>query len=95
MRNSEKYLEKNRPNICRRRRQVHGREGISGEVLVEKRRRIKKRLSAWPPHGRSEINRSLLGSVAEKVLRSTTSPLLLVRASDEAKTEGEAPSDPS
>jgi nucleotide-binding universal stress UspA family protein len=32
----------------------------------------------------------LLGSVAEKVLRSTTNPLLLVRAGEQAKSEGEA-----
>jgi nucleotide-binding universal stress UspA family protein len=32
----------------------------------------------------------LLGSVAEKVLRGTSNPLVLIRASGEAKTEGEA-----
>ena len=35
------------------------------------------------------------GSVAEKVLRSATNPLLLIRATEEAKTEGEASSNPS
>jgi nucleotide-binding universal stress UspA family protein len=41
-------------------------------------------------HGRSGINRWLLGSIAEKVLRGATNPLLLIRATEEAKTEGEA-----
>jgi nucleotide-binding universal stress UspA family protein len=40
-------------------------------------------------HGRSGINRWLLGSVAEKVLRGSPNPLLLVRAKAEASTEGE------
>lgn len=41
-------------------------------------------------HGRSGINRFLLGSIAEKVLRAATSPLLLVRATEGMNTEGEA-----
>jgi nucleotide-binding universal stress UspA family protein len=39
-------------------------------------------------HGRSGINRLLMGSVAEKVLRSATNPLILIRASEEADSEG-------
>ena len=41
-------------------------------------------------HGRSGLNRFLLGSVAEKVLRGTANPLLIVRATEAAKAEGEA-----
>jgi nucleotide-binding universal stress UspA family protein len=41
-------------------------------------------------HGRSGLNRFLLGSVAEKVLRGSANPLLLVRATEEAKGEGES-----
>ena len=40
-------------------------------------------------HGRSGLGRLILGSVAEAVLRSTTTPILLVRAS-----EGAAGGDP-
>jgi nucleotide-binding universal stress UspA family protein len=40
-------------------------------------------------HGRSGIHRWLLGSVAEKVLRGTNRPLLLIRASEEAPAAGE------
>ena len=36
------------------------------------------------------MSRWLFGSIAEKVLRAATNPLLLVRASEEALTEGEA-----
>lgn len=41
-------------------------------------------------HGRSGVERWLLGSVAEKVLRGAINPLLLIRATKEAKSEGEA-----
>ena len=47
-------------------------------------------LIAMATHGRSGLNRFLLGSVAEKVLRGTPNPLLLVRATEQAKAEGEA-----
>ena len=38
-------------------------------------------------HGRSGINRWMMGSVAEKVLRGTTAPLFLVRADEAGVTE--------
>ena len=41
-------------------------------------------------HDRSGINRWLLGSVAEKVLRGTSNPLLLVRAPCETPPDGHA-----
>ena len=46
-------------------------------------------LIAMATHGRSGIDRWLLGSVAEKVLRGTTNPLLLVRATEHGKSDGE------
>lgn len=47
-------------------------------------------LIAMATHGRSGLDRFLIGSVAEKVLRGTANPLLLVRAAEAAKAEGEA-----
>ncbi len=41
-------------------------------------------------HGRSGIHRWLLGSVAEKVLRGTSNPLLLVRPAPESRAGGQA-----
>jgi len=41
-------------------------------------------------HGHSGMNRWLLGSVTEKVLRGGTNPMLLVRATEEGKTNGGA-----
>jgi nucleotide-binding universal stress UspA family protein len=40
--------------------------------------------------GRSGIHRWLMGSVAEKVLRGATNPLLLVRGDEEGKSDGVA-----
>ncbi|MGH7871968.1 MAG: universal stress protein [Candidatus Binatia bacterium] len=41
-------------------------------------------------HGRSGLNRWLLGSVAEKILRAASGPLLLVRAAMQAASAGRA-----
>ena len=65
-------------------------KGRAEEVIIEKGEADTAMLITMATHGRSGINRWLLGSVAEKVLRASANPLLLVRATDEAKTEGEA-----
>jgi nucleotide-binding universal stress UspA family protein len=59
-------------------------------AIIEKGEADKNALITMATHGRSGLNRFLLGSVAEKVLRGSTNPLLLVRATEEAKAEGEA-----
>jgi nucleotide-binding universal stress UspA family protein len=65
-------------------------KGTVAEVIVDKAAAEKNTLINMATHGHSGIKRWLLGSVAEKVLRGTTNPLLLIRATEEAKTEGEA-----
>jgi nucleotide-binding universal stress UspA family protein len=64
-------------------------KGRAEEVIIAKAVADKETLITMATHGRSGINRWLLGSVAEKVLRGSANPLLLVRAKAEAKTEGE------
>ncbi len=64
-------------------------KGRPHEVIVERAAADKGTLVSMATHGRSGLNRWLLGSVTEKVLRTTNSPLLLVRAAEEAKTEGQ------
>ena len=59
---------------------IIGKAGADGGTLI-----------AMATHGRSGMDRFLLGSVAEKVLRGSANPLVLVRAKEEAKTSGEAP----
>jgi nucleotide-binding universal stress UspA family protein len=66
------------------------RQGHPAEIIIETAAGEKDTLIAMASHGRSGLNRFLLGSVAEKVLRGTENPLLLVRAKDRAPSEGEA-----
>jgi nucleotide-binding universal stress UspA family protein len=56
--------------------------GRPADVIIERAEAEKGTLIAMATHGRSGINRWMMGSVAEKVLRGTTTPLFLVRASD-------------
>lgn len=57
--------------------------GKPAEVILEKATAEPATLVAMATHGRSGLNRWLLGSVAEKVLRGTGNPLFLVRADDD------------
>lgn len=54
--------------------------GRPADVIIERAEAEKGTLIAMATHGRSGINRWMMGSVAEKVLRGTTAPLFLVRA---------------
>jgi nucleotide-binding universal stress UspA family protein len=65
-------------------------KGRAEEVIIEKGEADTAMLIAMATHGRSGLNRFLLGSVAEKVLRGTANPLLLVRATETSKSDGEA-----
>ena len=65
-------------------------KGKAEQMIIERAAKDKATLVTMATHGRSGINRWLLGSVTEKVLRGATNPLLLIRATEEAKTDGEA-----
>jgi nucleotide-binding universal stress UspA family protein len=60
-------------------------QGDPGELIVAKAELDKSTLIAMTTHGRSGLNRWLLGSVAEKVLRATVNPLLLARVDPEGE----------
>jgi len=64
--------------------------GHAANSIVESAASDPDTLIAMATHGRSGVDRFLLGSVAEKVLRGETNSLLLVRASEAARTDGEA-----
>jgi nucleotide-binding universal stress UspA family protein len=57
-------------------------KGKAADVIIESAAAEKKTLIAMATHGRAGLNRFLLGSVAEKVLRGASNPLLLVRATE-------------
>ena len=90
VRSSEQYLRGVASTFAKADVKCTVEKGWAEEAIIEKAAADKGTLVSMATHGRSGINRWLLGSVAEKVLRGTASPLLLVRAAEEAKTEGEA-----
>jgi nucleotide-binding universal stress UspA family protein len=64
--------------------------GRAGEVITDRAEADIGMLITMATHGRSGVNRWLLGSVAEKVLRGTANPLLVIRAKENSRSEGEA-----
>ena len=89
-RSSEQYLKKIAGSFSDVNVRCTVERGRPEDVIIEKAAADKTTLIAMATHGRSGMSRWLLGSIAEKVLRAATNPLLLVRASEEALTEGEA-----
>ena len=86
---SESYLERISKTFPETSVTRSVRIGKPEEMIIEKANQDKGTLITMATHGRSGLSRWLLGSVAEKVLRGTTNPLLLVRASEGGKSEGE------
>jgi len=90
MRSSETYLRGVAATFHGAKVECTVEKGRAEDTIIEKGAIDNARLIAMATHGRSGLNRFLLGSVAEKVLRGAANPLLLVRATEEAKSEGEA-----
>lgn len=65
-------------------------QGITPEVIIGKAAADESTLIAMATHGHSGLGRWLLGSVAEKVLRASNNPLLLVRAVANPRTARKA-----
>lgn len=62
--------------------------GVAAGLIVAHAAADRNALICIATHGRSGLQRWLLGSVAEKVLRATANPLLLVRAGENAPVNG-------
>ena len=58
--------------------------------MIERAATDKDMLIVMATHGRSGIQRWVLGSVADKVLHGSTNHLFLIRANDQGKVAGEA-----
>jgi nucleotide-binding universal stress UspA family protein len=65
-------------------------KGTPDKVIVEKAAADESALIVMATHGRSGIQRWLLGSVADKVLHGTSNHLFLIRASENAGADEEA-----
>jgi nucleotide-binding universal stress UspA family protein len=87
VRNSEQYLRGVAGTFPGANTKCRVEKGKAEQVIIETAAADKGTLITMATHGRSGINRWLLGSIAEKVLRGATNPLLLVRATEEGKTE--------
>ncbi len=63
--------------------EVH--EGNPANHIVDEAEKTNDTLIAMATHGRSGLGRWLMGSVTDKVLRSTTSPMLITNAREDAQ----------
>ena len=64
--------------------------GKPADAIIERAAADKGTLIAMATHGRSGVNRWVMGSVAEKVLRGSECTMFLVRADEEAGANGTA-----
>ena len=64
--------------------------GKPADAIIERAAADKGTLIAMATHGRSGVNRWVMGSVAEKVLRGSESTMFLVRADEESGAKGAA-----
>jgi nucleotide-binding universal stress UspA family protein len=83
------YLEQIAETFHPHNAKVAVEKGNPEEIIIDKAAVNKTTMIAMVTHGRSGLDRWLMGSIAEKVLRGTSNPLLLVRAKDGFKADGE------
>jgi nucleotide-binding universal stress UspA family protein len=77
------YLERVAKNFLVGEVQCTVRKGNAADAIIELAAAEKQTLIAMATHGRSGLDRWLLGSVAEKVLRGASNATLVVRAKKE------------
>jgi nucleotide-binding universal stress UspA family protein len=65
-------------------------KGKPEDVVIEKAAADKDTMIVMATHGRSGVQRWLLGSVADKVLHGSANHMFLVRATEQGKTDGVA-----
>lgn len=85
VREAEEYLAAVRARLTRTgvdRVEVSVWYGPPADSIVDAARFRKADLIVMSTHGRSGLGRLIVGSVAETVLRSTTTPILLVRSQE-------------
>lgn len=61
------------------------RFGNPGREIGDFAREVQSELVVMPSHGRSGVTRFLMGSVAERVVRSAPCPVLILRDDDQAE----------
>ena len=78
---AEKYLAKTKAKLSKRGLNIEAKvlTGRPAEIISEFAQRNKVDLVAIATHGRSGISRWIFGSVADKIVRSSSVPVLLVK----------------
>ncbi|MGH7927623.1 MAG: universal stress protein [Candidatus Binatia bacterium] len=89
VRGSEDYLKRIAETFPGASAKCTVERGTPEEVILE-RAVPDTTLIAMATHGRSGMNRFLMGSIAEKVLRAATTSILLIRPNEGDKSDGEA-----
>jgi nucleotide-binding universal stress UspA family protein len=88
---SEEYLETVGKSFQRVRVASVVEIGKPEDLILEKAAADPQTLIIMATHGRSGVQRWMLGSVADKVLHGVANDLFLVRATEQGKTDGAAP----
>jgi len=84
---SEKYLQAVAGTLTAAKIKIMVDSGRPEEVIIAKAAAEEDTLITMATHGRSGMNRWLLGSIAEKVLRGASNPVLLIRATEDIRIE--------
>lgn len=87
---SEQYLEDVARSFVGTSLKCTVTRGKPEHVIIERAAADKNTLITMATHGRSGLNRWLIGSVAEKVIRGSSNAVLLVRATEPAESAGKA-----
>jgi nucleotide-binding universal stress UspA family protein len=93
MRNSEKYLKNISKTFSGAAVQYRVEKGGAGDAIIMNAAADNGTLITMATHGRSGLGRWVLGSVAEKVVRGAKNAVLVMRATEETSSEGEAAPD--
>ncbi|RMD59373.1 universal stress protein [Candidatus Parcubacteria bacterium] len=93
VRESEAYLERLAQRLSAEGLKVHTvvRYGKAAEEIIDHAAENQVSVIVMATHGRSGVGRWLLGSTAEKVLRGTEVPVLLIRAKPAPASKTEEP----
>jgi nucleotide-binding universal stress UspA family protein len=89
VRNSEEYLEKISKTFSGAAVQYRVDKGRAEDAIIMNAAADNGTLITMATHGRSGLDRWLLGSITEKVVRGAKNAVLVVRADEEASSEGE------
>jgi nucleotide-binding universal stress UspA family protein len=93
LRSIEEYLKRISKTVSSAAIQYKAEKGRAEDAIIMNAAADKGTLITMATHGHSGLNRGLLGSITEKVARGAKNAVLVVRADEEASSEGEAAPD--